>query len=258
MALIHYTDHSAYYAITYWSDGYRVAGFLGRPTTLGPHPAVIVNRGGYGETGALTGAEIVPYVEAGYVAAASQYRGNGGSEGGETFGSGDVNDVRNLITLLQAQPQVDPARIGMMGGSRGGMMTHRDQERNPGGRIALRRRQQWADQRPVCGIATTAGCATLTGVVAPARRRDAGKAGVVDEPRRCIGPNRSRHRCYCCGEADNSVSIQQTYARAALNGPDMLPRDHVSAAITRFPTITADYRTCLTGLTCILAATGGS
>jgi dipeptidyl aminopeptidase/acylaminoacyl peptidase len=118
--LIHYTDHSAYYAITYWSDGYRVAGFLGRPTTPGPHPAIIVNRGGYGDTGALTGAEIVPYVEAGYVATASQYRGNGTmkdrNQGIEDFGGDDVHDVTHLITLLQAREDVDPARIGMVGG----------------------------------------------------------------------------------------------------------------------------------------------
>jgi dipeptidyl aminopeptidase/acylaminoacyl peptidase len=125
LILIFHTPRSAYYALTYWSDGLRVAGFLGRPlTSSGPHPAIIANRGGFGEVGIQTGIEIVPYVEAGYVAVASQYRGNGGGEGREDFGGNDVHDVTNLIPLLQSLPYVDPNRIGMIGGSRGGMMTY--------------------------------------------------------------------------------------------------------------------------------------
>jgi dipeptidyl aminopeptidase/acylaminoacyl peptidase len=124
LRLIHYTAHSAYYAITYWSDELRVAGFLGTPLGPGPFPAIIHNRGGYGEVGLQTGVEIVPLVEAGYVAVASQYRGNGGGEGKEDFGGSDVHDVTSLIPLLKSLPYVDPNRIGMMGGSRGGMMTY--------------------------------------------------------------------------------------------------------------------------------------
>jgi dipeptidyl aminopeptidase/acylaminoacyl peptidase len=74
--------------------------------------------------GLQTAIEIIPLVEAGYVTAASQYRGNGGSEGHEDFGGNDVHDVLNLITLLKSLSYVDPNRIGMMGGSRGGMMTY--------------------------------------------------------------------------------------------------------------------------------------
>jgi dienelactone hydrolase len=124
MTLIYSNDRSEYYRLTYWSDGLRINAFLGFPKSEGKHPAIIYNRGGVWNTGALIGVEIIPLVECGYVAAASQYRGNGGSEGAETFGSGDVNDVRNLIPLLQALPNVDPAKIGMMGGSRGGMVTY--------------------------------------------------------------------------------------------------------------------------------------
>jgi dienelactone hydrolase len=122
--LVYSTAHSQYYAITYWSDGLRVAGYLGYPTETGIYPAIIHNRGGFGSRGALTGGEIVPYVEAGYVAVASQYRGNGGGEGQEDFGGADVHDVTALIPLLKNLPNVDPHRIGMFGGSRGGMMTY--------------------------------------------------------------------------------------------------------------------------------------
>ena len=122
--LIYDSGHSQYYRITYWSDGLRVVGFLGYPSGAGPFPAIIYNRGGVWNQGALSGRELVPLVEAGYVAIGSQYRGNAGSEGAETFGSGDVSDVLNLIALLQQMPIVDPGRIGMFGASRGGMVTY--------------------------------------------------------------------------------------------------------------------------------------
>lgn len=123
MQLIYKTDHSEYYTITYLSDGLRVNGFLGYPIAPGPLPAIIYNRGGTWDKGTLTGLELIPYVECGYVTIATQYRGNGGSEGSETFGDGDVRDVLNLIPILHAMPAVDPARVGMMGYSRGGMVT---------------------------------------------------------------------------------------------------------------------------------------
>jgi len=122
--LIYDSGRSQYYRIVYWSDGLRVAGFLGRPAGGGPFPALIYNRGGIGSQGALSGRELYPLVEAGYVVAASQYRGNGGSQGSESFGAGDVNDTLNLIPLLKQMSCVDPARLGMIGFSRGGMVTY--------------------------------------------------------------------------------------------------------------------------------------
>ncbi len=121
---VYSTDHSAYFAITYWSDGIKVTGYLGYPTGGGPYPAIILNRGGAWNNGALAGFEIAPFVEAGYVAVGSQYRGNMGSGGNEQFGWDEVNDVLNLIPLLKNLPMVDGRRIGMMGGSRGGMVTY--------------------------------------------------------------------------------------------------------------------------------------
>ena len=111
------------FAITYWSEGLRVKGLLGFPKGEGPYPAVIFNRGGNRNTGALGGWELIPFVESGYVAVGSQYRGNMGGEGTEEFGGKDVNDVLNLILLLKSLPIVDPDRIGMVGMSRGGMQT---------------------------------------------------------------------------------------------------------------------------------------
>jgi dipeptidyl aminopeptidase/acylaminoacyl peptidase len=122
--LIIRTAHSEYFALTYWSDGLRVKGFLGRPTEGAGLPAVIFNRGGHGEFGELWGQQLIAFVEAGFVAVASQYRGACGSEGSDEFGGADVDDVLNLIPLLKGLPYVDPEQIGMMGWSRGGMMTY--------------------------------------------------------------------------------------------------------------------------------------
>jgi len=118
------TPRSEYLALTYWSDGLRVKGFLGRPTGRTGLPAVVFNRGGLREFGELWAQELVPFVEAGYVAVGSQYRGNCGGEGIEEFGGADVDDVLSLVTLLKSLPEVDPRRIAMFGGSRGGMMTY--------------------------------------------------------------------------------------------------------------------------------------
>ncbi len=118
------TEASVYFALTCWSDGLRVHGFLGRPKGDKTRPAIIYNRGGSRKTGILAGPELIPYVEAGYIVdTASQYRGNAGSEGKEEFGGSDVNDVLHLLALLNKQPYVDSERLGMVGISRGGMMT---------------------------------------------------------------------------------------------------------------------------------------
>ncbi|MBN1565539.1 MAG: prolyl oligopeptidase family serine peptidase [Anaerolineae bacterium] len=124
MTLIYESARSEYYHLTYWSDGLRINGYIGFPKGGGPYPAMIYNRGGWGDSGMLTGIEIVPFVETGFVAAGSQYRGNAGSEGISSFGHGDVIDVLNLLVLLQQHPKVDASRVGMMGGSRGGMVTY--------------------------------------------------------------------------------------------------------------------------------------
>jgi dipeptidyl aminopeptidase/acylaminoacyl peptidase len=118
------TEHSIYFELTYWSDGLRVKGLFGYPKDGGIHPAVIFNRGGNRDYGALSGWELIPFVESGYVTIGSQYRGNVGGEGLEEFGGADVNDVLNLILLLKSLPFVDPDRIGMVGMSRGGMQTY--------------------------------------------------------------------------------------------------------------------------------------
>jgi dipeptidyl aminopeptidase/acylaminoacyl peptidase len=112
---------------TYMSDGLRIKSFLALPTaTEARMPALLFNAGGTGERGALSPltalATVGFYASWGYVALASQYRGRGGSEGVEEWGAGDVTDAQNALVLLQSFSYVDAERIGIIGGSRGGMM----------------------------------------------------------------------------------------------------------------------------------------
>lgn len=115
--------------ISYVSDSLKVKGFLISPKAKGIYPCIIYNRGGNREFGAITPERVVKFLALiaswGYVVAASQYRGNMGGEGQEQFGGDDINDVLNLIPLLENHPDADQERIGMVGGSRGGLMTYK-------------------------------------------------------------------------------------------------------------------------------------
>lgn len=77
-------------SITYLSDELKVNGYSLKPEEEGNYPCIIFNRGGNREFGSYNMKMIqyllVPLAEAGYVVIASQYRGNGGSEGQEEFG----------------------------------------------------------------------------------------------------------------------------------------------------------------------------
>ncbi len=115
--------------ITYISDGLRISGHIVTPKAPGPHPCVIYNRGGNREFGANSprrvALRLAKIASWGYVVVASQYRGNKGGEGMEEFGGADVNDIINLVPLLESLPaEADAGRMGMLGFSRGGMMTY--------------------------------------------------------------------------------------------------------------------------------------
>lgn len=79
--------------LTYASDRNRVVAYLLRPQTkqAGRRPAVIYNRGGNREFGALDMPDLLDLTGLaahGYVVIASQYRGNDGGTGKEEFGGG--------------------------------------------------------------------------------------------------------------------------------------------------------------------------
>jgi dipeptidyl aminopeptidase/acylaminoacyl peptidase len=114
--------------ISYWSEGLRIHGFLVKPMEGGTYPCIIYNRGGNRDFAAIDARVVVQLLcrmaSWGYVVVASQYRGHGPNEGQDEFGGRDLEDVMNLFPLLEREPSADASRIGMYGGSRGGMMTY--------------------------------------------------------------------------------------------------------------------------------------
>src|SRR5688572_18620245 len=119
------------FSIVYWSNGYKVRGFMAEPRSMkGRVPCVIWNRGGSGEFGSIKIGPAFRWLgrmaDWGYIVIATQYSGNGGSEGKEDWGGPKtMADVLNLKFILDKTPHADSKRIGMYGGSRGGTMTYR-------------------------------------------------------------------------------------------------------------------------------------
>lgn len=122
-----YLDSIAIFKIQYLSDGLKVNGLMIQPKSAKKVPCIIFNRGGNRDFGNLTlntALRLGKLASEGYVVIASQYRGNGGSEGQEEFGGKDINDVITLIDVLKEVDIADTEKIGMYGWSRGGMMTY--------------------------------------------------------------------------------------------------------------------------------------
>ncbi len=147
------------------------------------------------------------------MAAASQYRGDGGSEGQEEFGGADVHDVLNLVTVLTSLPDVDPDRIGMMGGSRGGMMTFLALKQDTAHTIkaavtvgGISDLFAWADQRP---DVVSSVYVPLIGISPDQDRQPYEDRSAIYWPELIDAPILLLH-----GEADREVSIQQTRALA--------------------------------------------
>jgi dienelactone hydrolase len=114
--------------ITYLSDGLRVKGYLVRPADEKRYPCLVYARGGNRDFKPITPERVWDLLARmagwGYVVAGSQYRGVAGGEGRDEFGGGEVNDLLNLIPVLEREPGADASRIGIYGGSRGGLMTY--------------------------------------------------------------------------------------------------------------------------------------
>ncbi len=116
-------------SITYLSDGLKVKGYIAYPAELEQkYPCIIWNRGGFGNKGAIdefTAKGIFGQLASwGYVVFASQFRGNAGGDGKDSFGGDDINDVLNLIPLAEELDFVERVKWGIEGWSRGGMMTY--------------------------------------------------------------------------------------------------------------------------------------
>lgn len=123
-----------FFEIIYWSDGLKIEAFAAVPKKEGKYPAIIFNRGGNRDFGALSlygGNRTYPIIKGfaplakeGYIVIGCNYRGGGKSEGKDEFGGKDINDVLNLIDVIAEMPKADASKVGMYGWSRGGMMTY--------------------------------------------------------------------------------------------------------------------------------------
>lgn len=113
-------------AFTYKVDGLTVDGHMVKPKRTDGRklPVLVYNRGGNIRTGPLSLRELVndqmQWADGGYLVISSQYRGIGHDE----YGGRDVNDVMALFPIIDGIPEADPERIGMIGFSRGSIMTY--------------------------------------------------------------------------------------------------------------------------------------
>ncbi len=116
------------YRIVYMSNNHKVVGYIVEPKEGDNLPCVISNRGGSNDFGSIKIGHLFlnlsRFARGGYITIMSQYSGNSGSEGVDQMGGEEVNDILELYKILKEYPRADASRIGMYGGSRGGMMTY--------------------------------------------------------------------------------------------------------------------------------------
>lgn len=117
------------YHFYYESDGLMIEGYLSAPAEQikedNKNPCLIFNHGGNQDYGALDPVQTTYYSYVfDTICVASNYRGCGDSEGTDSFGGDDVDDVIRLVDICKNFDYVDSDKINMLGISRGGMMTY--------------------------------------------------------------------------------------------------------------------------------------
>jgi uncharacterized protein len=111
--------------VTFFSEGSRIEGELFLPDKLNEGeqlPGIVLCQGFTGVRSLILPDYAKVFVEAGFVVLTFDYRGWGRSEGAKwrLVPLEQVDDIRNALTFLEAQPQVDPERLGLWGTSYGG------------------------------------------------------------------------------------------------------------------------------------------
>jgi uncharacterized protein len=106
--------------VIFYSDGYKLDGTLYLPDDYQPgekRPAIIPNSGYNGFNEFYPRLFARNLTEAGYVCLGFDYRGFANSEGikGRVILDEQVEDIKNAITFLRIQEEVDPERIGLIG-----------------------------------------------------------------------------------------------------------------------------------------------
>ena len=111
--------------VHFYSEGSRLEGDMFLPDDLRSgeqRPGIVLCNGFTGLRELVLPDYAKVFAAAGYVALSFDYRGFGGSEGEKwrLLPLEQVDDIRNAITFLQAQDEVDAERIGIWGTSFGG------------------------------------------------------------------------------------------------------------------------------------------
>lgn len=115
-----------FYVIVYKSDSLLVNGIIAEPKKEGKHPVIVFNRGSNKQIGTISKYKSLmslvfgysELIREGYIGIASCYREN------DEFGGDDINDVLNIVKTAKSLANADSNRVGMVGWSRGGMMTY--------------------------------------------------------------------------------------------------------------------------------------
>ena len=111
--------------ISFFSEGARLIGNLFLPAGLPPgaqRPGIVLCHGFTGVRQLTLPEYARRFAEAGFIALIFDYRGFGESEGPKwrLLPLEQVDDIRNALTWLAAQPEIDPQRLGLWGTSFGG------------------------------------------------------------------------------------------------------------------------------------------
>ena len=111
--------------VHFYSEGSKLEADYFLPDDLGAgekRPGIVLCHGYSGVRTVILRDYAEYFVAAGYPCLAFDYRGFGGSEGTKwrIVASEQLDDIRNAVTWLEAQPEIDPARLGIWGTSNGG------------------------------------------------------------------------------------------------------------------------------------------
>jgi dienelactone hydrolase len=111
--------------ISFFSEGSRLIGNLFLPAGMQPgeqRPGIVLCHGFTGVRQLMLRDYARRFAEAGFLALIFDYRGFGESEGPKwrLLPLEQVDDIRNALTWLAMQPEVDPQRMGLWGTSFGG------------------------------------------------------------------------------------------------------------------------------------------
>ncbi len=122
--------HVTVHEIVYLSRGLKILGYVVEPKNITKKlPCIIWNRGGSRGFASLQVGTCYRFMadlaRQGYIVFASNYSGGTGSEGTDDWGDKNIEDVLVLRKIIKEWPYADYNTIGMLGFSRGGMMTYR-------------------------------------------------------------------------------------------------------------------------------------